>query len=111
MRDILIKNLTSYNKRRRIIASSEVSEKEGMRSIIHRHFVCVAKEITDATDVSKPVPYLCVRKEHNTKEHKQRFSCRLKGSILVAAFGKIYLVYYIHSLKINILDLTQNIPL
>ena len=111
MRDILIKNLTSDDKRRKIIATYEVSEKEGMYSIIRRHFVCVVKEVTDVKTICKPAPYLYVRKEHDSKERKHQFFCKLKGNLFASVAGNIYLIQYAHSLKISLLDLTHTVSL
>lgn len=102
MRDLLFRNLTSEDKKKRVIASSEVSEREGIRSIVHRHFVCIVREVKDAATVQKPAPYLYVLKESNTRLHLQKFFCRIKGSIFAVSKGKIYLVLYMHSLKISL---------
>lgn len=102
MRDLLFRNLTSEDKKRRVIASSEVAEREGIRSTVHRHFVCIVREVKDAATVQKPAPYLYVLKESNTRQHLQKFFCRIKGSIFAVSKGKIYLVLYMHSLKISL---------
>lgn len=103
MRDLVFKNLISESKKRRIIASSEISDKEGVRSIIHRHFVYMVKEITDQNKEQINKPYLYVLKEKNTKHHFERFFCRIKGSLLAVHEGKPILVLYMHSLKITFL--------
>lgn len=102
MRDLLFRNLTSDDKKRRVIASSEVAEREGIRSTIHRHFVCIVKEVKDASTVEKPAPYLYVLKESNSKLRLQRFFCRVKSSVFTISKGKIYLILYMHSLKISL---------
>jgi hypothetical protein len=101
MRDLVFKNLTSYPKKRRILASSEIVDQEGMRSVIHRHFVCVIKEVK-ARGAHRPAPYLYVLKEHNAKEQKERFFCRLKSSMYLTTNGKTFLVLFMHSLKIHL---------
>ncbi len=78
MRDILYKNLTSGNKRRKIISTSEISDSEGVRSTIRRHFACVVKEIKDA-NIALPAPSLYVLKEQNHSQLRERFTCRLKA--------------------------------
>jgi len=104
MRDLLFKNLTSDDKKRRRISSSEIVDKQGMRSIIRRHFVCVVKELKDAK-IEKPKPYLYVRKERSIKEKNEKFFCRIKGSIYAINQGRLFLVLYMHSLKIKLLAL------
>jgi hypothetical protein len=106
MRDLLFKNLISTDKKRRIIASSEIIDREGVRSIIRRHFICMVREINDSK-IHRPLPYLYVLKEHNTKEQKEKFFCRMKGSVLVVINGRLFLILFVHSLKINLVALTH----
>jgi len=106
MRDLLFKNLTSSDRKRKVIASSEVIDKQGVRSIIHRHFICMVKEV-NAQEVKKPLPYLYVLKEKNTKEHKEKFYCRIKGSVLAVNSDKLYLIVFTHSLRIHLEAIPQ----
>ena len=107
MRDLLFKNLTSTDGRRKIIASSEIVDKKGVRSVIRRHFVCLVKEV-QGNLVAKPLPYLYVLKEHNTRDHRERFFCRLKGSIYATCSDKIFLIIFMHSLKIDLVGVPQD---
>jgi len=106
MRDLLFKNLTSQDKKRRIISSSEIVDKEGVRSIVRRHFVCIAREVQEK-ELERPEPYLYVLKERKTKEHKERFFCRMKGSLFAINNGKLYLIVFMHSLRINLEAITK----
>lgn len=108
MRDLLFKNLTSSDKKRRVIASSEIVDKQGVRSIIRRHFICLIKEINN-DDLHRPLPYLYVIKERNTREQKEKFFCRIKGSIYAISNGKLFLILFMHSLKINLVTITQDL--
>jgi hypothetical protein len=102
MRDLLFKHLTSTDRKKKVIASSEIADREGVRTIIRRHFVCLAREVKDAC-APRPLPYLYVLKAHNGKQHQERFFCRMKGSIYCMANGKIYLVLFMHSLKVELI--------
>jgi len=106
MRDLLFKNLTSSDKKKRVIISSEVYDERGYRSIIRRHFVCMIKEVK-YLPLAKPVPYIYVLKQRNTKEQKERFFCRIKGSVYVICKERLYLVLFMHSLKIDLLPVPQ----
>lgn len=108
MRDLVFKNLVSHAKKRRIIASSEIADKQGMRSVIRRHFICLVKEIKD-NEFSPPQPHLYVLKEHNSKEQKKRFFCRIKGSVYFTVKGRIYIALFTHSLKITLSVLPQKL--
>jgi len=59
-----------------------------------------------------PTPYLYVLKARNTKEQKERFFCRIKGSLFALKEGKLYLILFMHSLKIDLAaapaDLVKN---
>jgi len=101
MRDLLYKNLTSGDKRRKVIACSEIADNQGIRSIIHRHFIYIVKEVSDA-NIEKPEQYMYVRKERNSREHIEKFFCRIKGSLFIVHSGKLYLVKFAHSLKIRL---------
>ena len=99
--DLQFKNLTSADKRRKIITCSETGESHGVRSIIRRHFVWIVKELKD-NQIEGPRPYLYVLKERNTRDRKERFFCKLKGSIYLAHKGRLFLVAFMHSLKIDL---------
>jgi hypothetical protein len=101
MRDLLFKNLTSADKRKRIISTSEITDRSGMHSIIRRHFVCLVKEINN-NEMEKPLSCVYVVKEHNNKEQREKFFCRIKGSIYAVNNGKLFLILFSHSLKITL---------
>ena len=102
MRNLLFKNQTSSDRKRRIIASSEQIDKGGAHTVIHRHFICLIREVKDLQTEQRPAPYLYVVKERNTRKKIERFFCRLKGSMYVKGGLKVYLVVFSHSLKIHI---------
>ena len=84
MRDLLFKNLTSLDRKRKIIASSETVDRQGFRSTIRRHLVCMVSEVkTDC--LQKPQTCLYVVKEKNTLEQKEKFFCKIKGSLFVSS--------------------------
>jgi len=107
MRDLLFKNLTSEDKRRKIIATSEIMDKEGVRSTIRRHFVCILKEV-ESNKTEMPLPNLYILKERNRKSQKEKFFCRIKGSVYAIANGKLFLILFMHSLKINLETIPQD---
>ena len=109
MRDLLYRNLTSNDHRRKIITSSEVLDKQGVCSTIHRHFICMIKEVKDGHNIEKPAPYLYVLKSHNTKEQKEKFFCKIKGSIYAVNKGKLFLVVFMHSLRIDLVAKPQQV--
>ncbi|MDD5281707.1 MAG: hypothetical protein PHC37_03020 [Candidatus Omnitrophica bacterium] len=101
MRDLLYKNLTSADRSRRVIASSEITDKEGVHSVVRRHFACMIKQVEKA-DAVKPSPYLYVLKDRNTKEKREHFFCKIKGSLLAVNKGKFFLIVFVHTLSIQL---------
>lgn len=102
MTDLQFKNLTSADKRRKIITCSETGESHGVRSVIRRHFVWMVKELNgDQAEGFRP--YLYILKERNTKDQKERFFCKLKGSIYLAHKGRPFLIVFMHTLKIDLI--------
>ena len=106
MRDLLFKNLTSRDGKRKALSSSEIQDREGVRSIIRRHFICMVKDVKDAKE--KPLSYLYVLKERNSKEQKERFYCRIKGSVYVISGCRLFLLLFTHSLKIDLVSIPSS---
>ncbi|MFA5311021.1 MAG: hypothetical protein WC355_01740 [Candidatus Omnitrophota bacterium] len=110
MRDLLFKNLTSSDHKKRIICSSEVSEKQGVHSVIRRHFICMVKEINNQDmGMDKPQSCLYVLKERDSKEQKQKFFCKVKGSIYAVNGDKLFLIVFMHSLRIDLVSAPQSV--
>lgn len=107
MRNLLFKNLTSADKKRKIIASSEIVDGQGVRSVIRRHLVYLIKEIK-AQNAEKPLPYLYVLKEHNSLEQREKFFCKIKGSVYAVSNSKLFLIVFMHSLMINLFAIPED---
>jgi hypothetical protein len=105
MRDLVFRNLTSSDRTRKMISTCEVTDNEGARSIVQRHFVCIMKEVEGK--FNKPLPYLYVLKEHNTKEQREKFFCKIKGNVFIVNQGKLYNAIFMHSLKIRLFSHCQ----
>ncbi len=100
MRDLLFRNLTSLDRKKKILASSEIFDKSGVRTIVRRHFVYMVKEMGVDAKLEKQPAYLFVFKERKTKEKTEKFFCRMKGSVYAISGEKIYRITFMHSLKI-----------
>lgn len=107
MRDLLFKNLTSLDRTKRRIVSSEIVDKQGVRSIIRRHFICIIKEIQGMPQ-ERPLPYLNILKVRNNKERVEKFFCRLKNSVYTIYNEQVYLILFMHSLKVTLTALPQD---
>jgi hypothetical protein len=109
MRDLLFKDLTSSDKKRRIISSAEIMDKQGVRSIIHRHFVYIIKEITGTSYRENPLPSVYVVKKRDTRARKENFFCRVKAGLILANGQRQFLVLYTHSLKIRLTAIPEQL--
>jgi hypothetical protein len=108
MRDLVFKNLTSQDRRRKVISSSEISDIRGMRTIVRRHFLYTIKEVKN-NQVEKPCPYVYILKQRNTLEAREKFFFKLKGSVLAVYKNKLFLVLFMHSLRIDLAAVSDNI--
>ena len=100
MREMVFRNLTSGDHRKRIVATSEVSDKGGVHSHIRRRFICIVKDVKDTS--LRPQPAVHVLKERDTRRQVERFTCRVKNSVYATYKGRLYLVSFVHSLKITL---------
>lgn len=101
MRDLLYKNLTFLDRGRKIISSSEVSDKEGVHSVVRRHFTYVIRQV-ESSNIEKQPPYLYVLKERNTKEKREYFFCKIKGSLIAKNNGKLLHILFVHTLSVRL---------
>lgn len=101
MRNLLFKNLTSPSRGRKIIASSEIADKEGVHSVVRRHFSYIVKPVA-GPQIDKPQPYLYVLKARNTKLKNEHFFCKVKGSVLAVNQGNFFLVLFVHTLTVDL---------
>jgi hypothetical protein len=106
MRDLVFKNLTSQDRKRKVLCSCEISDKDGVHSVIQRHFICIVREVKD-NKKEKPLPELYVVKEHNSLQQKEKFSCKLKGSVYAVSENRIFLILYMHTLNITVTPLAH----
>lgn len=101
MRDLLFKNLTSSARGRKIIASSEIADKEGVHSVVRRHFTYMIKQI-QSKDTPRPKPYLFVLKEKNSQAKREHFFCKVKGNLIAENEGKLLLILFSHTLNVEL---------
>ncbi len=101
MRDLLFKNLTSQDKQRKMISSCEITDIQGLRSIVSRHFVYIIKEAR-AQEAKEPAANAYIFKYRNTNQQREKFFCKIKGGFCAAHKAKLYLISFIHTLKIDV---------
>jgi len=100
MRNLVFKNLTSPDRTKKIISSREILEKQGIRTIIRRRFVCKLIEIKEKLK-EKPLPKFYVCRITNHIQKQESFFYRIKASLYLKDKGRLFLVLFGHSLKID----------
>ncbi len=84
-----------------MISSCEIIDQQGLRSIVSRHFIYIVKEI-QAQPAKRPSPHIYILKWHNSDQQREKFFCKVKGSIFAVHKGRLYLILFMHTLKINV---------
>ncbi|MCM8799400.1 MAG: hypothetical protein NC900_01530 [Candidatus Omnitrophica bacterium] len=102
MRNLVFKNLSSKDRSRKVLVSTESFDKSGIHTYISRHLICLIKEVTKEESPNKISPSLYILKERNNQTQKERFIFRLKGSIYTVVNGRLYLISFLHSFRIKL---------
>lgn len=99
MRDLLFKALTSQKKKRRCLSLTENIAEQGYLAKSARHVIYSLEEIPDSnTILNKPI--LSVTKFHDSRTNEDKLFCKMKGKIFASFNKKIYLISFIHTLRI-----------
>lgn len=103
MRDLLFKNLTSKDKSRKILSAREIINEDGIKTTIQKHLIYAIRETSDGENQDKRLkPELFIIKEKNTKQKRESFFIKMKGGMYANSDNGLFLVNFIHSLKIDL---------
>jgi hypothetical protein len=108
MRDLLFKNLTSADRKKKVLACEEIIDNAGVRTIVRRHFIYMVREIPQKPAKTEE-PYLSVIKIRNQKQKIERFLCKMKGSIIASHNSKLFHIRFMHTLNINLFALPNGL--
>ena len=120
MRELLFKNLTSQDKKRKDLYVKEEFEKDGVRTITQRHSLYIIKsrcKFNDSNEVLKfqkeASPkcrnrHIFIYKIRDTKESKDTFVCDVVGNVYATIKNELYSIAFKHSFEINFLKTTDN---
>jgi hypothetical protein len=107
MRDLVFKNLTSRNKARRILLAKETINEEGILTKIQKHLIYDIHELKEnEPQEQKASNELFITKEKNTKLKIESFFIKMKSSVYVNSNNRIFLVNFLHSLRIDLSAVT-----
>lgn len=101
MRELLFKNLTSREKRRKVFYVSEVAEKDGFLAHTRRYFIYLIKESQNIREALSS-PRFYILKIRNHKEKREKLFFKVKGNFYVVNNNCLYIVYFCHSLEIEL---------
>jgi hypothetical protein len=115
MREVVFKNLTAGNPRRKDILLREVFEKDGVLARTERRCFYYIKDIThvenqdglqewlDAQNGSGAVTkrQFYIFKEHSDSHGEDRLLCKILGTFYVIADGNVYTIAFLHSFRVR----------
>jgi hypothetical protein len=95
--------MTSRDKSRRILFAKETINEEGILTKIQKHLIYDIQELKGDTSEDKiPKNELFITKEKNTKLKTESFFIKMKNSIYVNSNGRIFIVSFLHSLRVDL---------
>lgn len=112
MREMVFKNITSPDRRKKDLFLSRTIKQNGIicKSEREHHYI-IRKEskfnrLNDLKLISKNLPHrqISIIKNHNTKLGKEMFSCNVKGNFYFIKRGYVYLVQFNQSFKVDLID-------
>lgn len=118
MRELVFKNLTSGNKKRKDLFITETVEREGIKTVTQRHSTYIVnsrskcntqKELEDwqkTASVSNK-RHIFVFKKRNTKEKKDSFVCDVVGKCYAIVKNDVYSIAFKHSFEIDFLPIDK----
>lgn len=105
MRDMVFKNLTSADKKKRVLWASETINEDGILTRIHKYLIYLIKEIPREEIQKNEKPEIFVTKYRSIKEKCEKLQIKMKGGLYCLSKEKCFHVAYCHTLRI---DLSQS---
>ena len=102
MRDMVFKNLTSVDKRKRVLWASETINEDGILTKIHKYLIYIIKEVSREDVHKTDKPEIFIQKYHDTKEKTEKFHIKIKGGVYCMNKEKSFFVIFCHTLKIDL---------
>ena len=81
MRDMVFKNLTSQDRKKRVLWASETINEEGILTKIHKYLIYIIREVGRDEELNAEKPQVYVLKYRDTKEKTEKFHIKMKGGI------------------------------
>lgn len=120
MREVLFKNLTTANPRKKDIVLKEAFEKDGVSAKTERRCFYFIKNITQLEADNDLQSWLDsqgnmgminkrhfhIMKEHNDKIGKDKVICKIGGTFYAVVNKCIYTIAFLHSFKVSFMRAT-----
>ena len=112
MREMVFKNLTSDNKRRKDLFVSETTERNGIKTVARRHSLYMVNghnrfntpeelaQWKSTTDTCQK-RHVFIFKKRDTKEKKDTFICDVVGKCYAVIKNEVYAIGFKHSFEID----------
>ena len=112
MRELVFKNLTSGDKKRRDLFISETIEKNGIKTMTQRHSIYVINGHNIFVNPEELIQWktkacmnnrrhVFIFKKRNTKEKKDSFVCDVVGKFYAVIKNEVYSIGFKHSFEID----------
>ena len=111
MRDMVFKNLTSADKRKRVLWASETINEDGILTRIHKYLIYLIKEVDKNSEQKNEKPEIYVTKQHDTKQKTEKLQIKMRGGIYCITKTKTFHVIYCHTLKIDLCKAPETLHL
>jgi hypothetical protein len=109
MRDMVFKNLTSVDKKKRVLWASETINEDGILTKIHKYLIYIIKEVDKNEAVETEKPQIHIMKCRDNIEKTEKFQIKMKGGIYCFAKEKCFFVNFCHTLKIDLCKAPEEI--
>ena len=115
MREVIFKNLTSFQSRKKDIFLQEVFEKDGVLAKTERrcfYFIKNVAELEQKGDIQKWLDaqnnnpstakkHFYIFKEHSDAHGEDRLLCKIAGTFYAVVNDKVYTIGFLHSFRVR----------
>jgi len=120
MRELVFKNLTSNNKRRKDLYISETVEQDGVKTVTRRHSMYIImnrNKISNSAELSQykeeaeakaSKRHVFIFKKRDTKSQKDSFICDVVGKFYAVIKDDLYSIAFKHSFAIDFSSIGHN---
>lgn len=102
LKEIVFKNASSCDRKRRIFCTSIINKKENILTRTERKYVYIIKKLNRLESTIVMPAQIYIRNEQNSFSSSRKYTYLIKGSLLAGNREEVFLVKFAHSLHIEI---------